>query len=29
MATIRKRGPYQWQAQIRKKGYSLRTKTFT
>lgn len=28
MATYRKRGPYQWQAQIRKKGYHLQTKTF-
>lgn len=28
MATFRKRGPYQWQAQVRKKGQSLQTKTF-
>ena len=28
MATLRKRGPYQWQAQVRKKGYPLETKTF-
>ncbi len=28
MATLRKRGPYQWQAQVRKKGYPLHTKTF-
>ena len=28
MATIRERGPNQWQAQIRKKGYPLRSKTF-
>jgi integrase len=28
VATFRKRGPYQWQAQIRKKGYPLQTKTF-
>ncbi len=28
MATFRKRGPYQWQAQVRKKGYLLQTKTF-
>ena len=28
MATFRKRGPYQWQAQVRKKGYPLQTKTF-
>ena len=25
MATFRKRGPYQWQAQVRKKGQSLQT----
>lgn len=28
MADIRKRGPYQWQARIRKKGYPTQTKTF-
>jgi len=28
MATIRKRGDYQWQAQVRRKGYPLQTKTF-
>ena len=28
MATIRKRGEYQWQAQIRHKGFPLQTKTF-
>jgi len=28
MATFRKRGPYQWQAQVRKKGQLLQTKTF-
>ncbi|MDT8376419.1 MAG: site-specific integrase [Mariprofundaceae bacterium] len=28
MATYRKRGPYQWQAMIRKKGYPQQTKTF-
>lgn len=28
MATIRKRGPYQWQAQIRKEGYAPQSKTF-
>ena len=28
MATFRKRGPYQWQAQVRKKGQPLQTKTF-
>ena len=28
MATIRKRGPYQWQAQIRKTGYPQQSKTF-
>ena len=28
MATFRKRGPYQWQAQVRKKGQSPQTKTF-
>ena len=28
MATFRKRGPYQWQAQVRKKGFPLQTKTF-
>ena len=28
MASFRKRGPYQWQAQLRKRGYPLQTKTF-
>ena len=28
MATFRKRGSYQWQAQVRKRGYPLQTKTF-
>ena len=28
MATFRKRGPYQWQAQVRKKGQPSQTKTF-
>ncbi len=28
MATFRKRGLYQWQAQVRKKGHPLQTKTF-
>ena len=28
MATLRKRGPYQWQAQVRKKRQSPQTKTF-
>lgn len=28
MATIRKRGPYQWEARIRKKGYPTQSKTF-
>lgn len=28
MATFRKRGPHQWQAQVRKKGYPLQTKSF-
>ena len=28
MASFRKRGPYQWQAQVRKKGQPLQTKTF-
>ena len=28
MATFRKRGPCQWQAQVRKKGYPRQTKTF-
>jgi len=28
MATIRKRGPYQWEAQIRRKGYPPQSKTF-
>ena len=28
MASFRKRGPYQWQAQVRKKGQPLQSKTF-
>jgi len=28
VATFRKRGPYQWQAQVRKRGQPLQTKTF-
>ena len=28
MADIRKRGPYQWQVRIRKKGYPSQTRTF-
>lgn len=28
MATIRKRGPYQWEARIRRKGWPLQCKTF-
>lgn len=28
MASLRKRGPYQWQAQVRKKGQPLQSKTF-
>lgn len=28
MATFRKRGPYQWEAQIRRKGYPAQSKTF-
>ena len=28
MATFRKRGPWQWQAQVRKRGQPLQTKTF-
>ncbi|WP_354678652.1 integrase [Cupriavidus plantarum] len=28
MATVRKRGPYQWEAQIRRKGYPAQSKTF-
>jgi integrase len=28
MASFRKRGPHQWQAQVRKKGQPLQTKTF-
>ncbi len=28
MATIRKRGPYQWEAQIPRKGYPPQNKTF-
>lgn len=29
MATFRKRGPAQWQAQVRRKGWPLQTKTFS
>lgn len=28
MATIRKRGPYQWEAQVRRRGYPAQSKTF-
>ena len=28
MATFRKRGPHQWQVQVRKKGHPIETKTF-
>ena len=28
MATIRRRGPYQWHVQVRKKGFPTQTKTF-
>ena len=28
MATFRKRGEYQWEAQIRKKGFPPQSKTF-
>ncbi len=28
MATFRKRGPYQWQVQVRKKGYPPQCNTF-
>ena len=28
MATFRKHSPYQWQAQVRKKGQPLQTNTF-
>ncbi|MDH0306687.1 site-specific integrase [Aeromonas caviae] len=28
MATFRKRGPYQWEAQVRRKGYPAQSKTF-
>ncbi|MFM0205069.1 site-specific integrase [Paraburkholderia fungorum] len=28
MATLRKRGPYQWEAQIRRRGYPPQSKTF-
>ena len=28
MASFRKRGPYQWQAQVRKKGHPLQSNTF-
>ena len=29
MATIRKKGDYQWHVQVRKKGYPTQTRTFT
>ncbi|MFO7761826.1 MAG: tyrosine-type recombinase/integrase [Desulfobia sp.] len=29
MAAIKKRGPYQWQARIRRKGWPVQTKTFS
>ena len=28
MGTINKRGPYQWQAKIRRRGYPVQSKTF-
>lgn len=28
MATLRKRGPYQWEAQIRRRGWPVQSKTF-
>ena len=28
MATLRKRGPYQWEAQIRRRGWPAQSKTF-
>ncbi len=28
MAALRKRGPYQWQAQVRRKGHPPQSKTF-
>ena len=28
MASFRKRGPWQWQAQVRKKSQPLQSKTF-
>ena len=28
MASIRKRGPYQWEARIRRAGYPLQSSTF-
>jgi len=28
MATIRKRGPYQYQAEVRRKGIQAQTRTF-
>ncbi len=28
MACFRKRGPYQWQGQVRKKGHPLQSRTF-
>ena len=28
MADIRKRGPYQWQVRVRRKGYPSQSKTF-
>jgi len=29
VATLRKRGPRQWQAQVRRRGYPLQSKTFS
>ncbi|MFX1695860.1 hypothetical protein [Paraburkholderia sp. A1RO-1] len=29
MPTIRKRGQYQWEAQVRRRGYPAQSKTFT
>ena len=29
MASIRKSGPYQWQARVSRKGHPLQSKTFT
>ena len=28
MATLRKRGPYQWEAQVRRRGWPAQSKTF-